>query len=303
MPNGLTNPGATWDPVSGLALFFGGETRVGPSNELWGWDGNAWHLLDDGSGEAPSPRDDAQLIADPERGVVVMVGGRTDRGGQRTVHNDTWEWDGSTWTQRLPDAASGAPPARLHPVSGWDPATHRALYAGGVFVDETNASDTWAWDGVRWEQLAEAFPDRHDPPCRMVVDPVTGLPTVLAIDLDTETSPGLFATELWAWNGAAWESAASDGPSISPVQQLAPTADGLLLADGGGLQGTFFTWTWDGSTWTQRDGVAPPARNGQAVVYDEARDRVVMTGGWLDSGFRTDLWEWDGAAWSEVTPR
>ena len=132
---------------------------------------------------------------------------------------------------------------------------------------------------------------------------MSGLPTVLAIDLDTQPSPGLYATELWRWDGSAWKTAASGGPPISPVQQLAATANGLLLADGGGLQRTFFTWTWDGATWTRHDGPAPPPRNGQAVVYDEARDRVVMTGGWLDSGFRTDLWEWDGAAWSEVTPR
>jgi hypothetical protein len=125
---------------------------------------------------------------------------------------------------------------------------------------------------------------------------------VLAIDLDTQVSDGLFATELWRWSGTAWEAAAAGGPSISPVQPIAITADGLLLADGGGLQGSFFTWTWDGATWTARSGAAPPPRNGQVLVYDPLRHRVVMTGGWLGNRLFADVWEWDGAGWTLVTP-
>jgi hypothetical protein len=241
-------------------------------------------------------------VADPERNVVVLIGGRTDRGGQRTVHNDTWEWDGTAWHERLTDGAAAAPPARLHPVAGWDPESRRVLYAGGVFTDESNATDTWAWDGMRWERLADAFPDAGDPPCRMALDPISGRPTVLAIDLDTQVRDGLFATELWRWSGTAWEAAAAGGPSISPVQPIATTADGLLLADGGGLQGSFFTGTWDGATWTARSGAGPPPRNGQVLVYDPLRHRVVMTGGWLGNRLFADVWEWDGAGWTLVTP-
>lgn len=301
-PGGMSNPGATWDPVSKMALFFGGDTKLGPGNELWGWDGAAWRLLDDGRAEAPSQRDDAQLVADPERQVVVLIGGRTDRGGLRTVHNDTWEWDGTAWHERLTDGAASAPPARLHPVAGWDPGSRSVLYAGGVFTDESNATDTWAWDGMRWQPLSDAFPDGGDPPCRMALDPISGRPTLLAIDLDKQVSDGLFGTELWRWTGMAWETAAAGGPSISPVQPIATTADGLLLADGGGLQGSFFTWTWDGAAWTFRPGPAPPPRNGQVLVYDPLRHRVVMTGGWLGNRLFLDVWEWDGAGWTLVTP-
>jgi hypothetical protein len=64
----------------------------------------------------------------------------------------------------------------------------------------------------------------------------------------------------------------------------------------------FFTWTWDGATWTARSGAGPPPRNGQVLVYDPLRHRVVMTGGWLGNRLFADVWEWDGAGWTLVTP-
>jgi hypothetical protein len=33
-PDGMSNPGATWDPVSEMALLFGGDTKRGPGNEV-----------------------------------------------------------------------------------------------------------------------------------------------------------------------------------------------------------------------------------------------------------------------------
>lgn len=303
-PRGLSNPGAAWDPASGLVLAFGGDTPRGASNESWGWDGATWRLVDDGSGVAPTPRDDAQLVADPERRVVVLQGGRTDAGGRRVVHSDTWEWDGAAWHERIPDGSPASPPPRLHPVAGWDPASRRVLYAGGVLESEVNATDTWAWDGNAWTQLADTLPDPGDPSCRMAWDPTAGAPVILALDLDAPADdPGMYATGLWRWSGAGWEAYATDGPPISPVQPIATMPDGLLLADGGGLLDSFATWTWDGETWHQpAAAAAPPARNGQSLVYDERRGRVVMFGGWLDRGFLTDVWEWDGSAWRDVTP-
>jgi hypothetical protein len=63
-------------------------------------------------------------------------------------------------------------------------------------------------------------------------------------------------------------------------------------------------WAWNGSSWrrlTPADGVAPPGRAYHTLVYDAARQRVVLIGGRRTSGLLGDVWEWDGARWQEIT--
>jgi cysteine-rich repeat protein len=53
--------------------------------------------------------------------------------------------------------------------------------------------------------------------------------------------------------------------------------------------------------WVERT-VSPPGRAGGVTAYDPVRDRVVMFAGVGDSTLGTlgDVWEWDGAAWTEL---
>ncbi len=65
-----------------------------------------------------------------------------------------------------------------------------------------------------------------------------------------------------------------------------------------------FRW-WDGHVWTPFNGSTPPRRTGYAMAYDAARDRLVIIGGRQDGGnyaLQPSVWEWNGAAWSQVTP-
>lgn len=60
------------------------------------------------------------------------------------------------------------------------------------------------------------------------------------------------------------------------------------------------TWEWDGSRWTRlMPTVSPAPRAAAAMVYDAARQRVVMYGGATQDGPLGDTWEWDGSAWTE----
>jgi hypothetical protein len=59
------------------------------------------------------------------------------------------------------------------------------------------------------------------------------------------------------------------------------------------------TWTWDGSTWTQHHPTAsPPPTYGMSMVYDEARDDVVLFGGGNDHYVSNQTWTWDGTDWA-----
>jgi len=67
------------------------------------------------------------------------------------------------------------------------------------------------------------------------------------------------------------------------------------------------TWEWDGKNWTQaKPTTSPPARHSSAMVYDSARQRVVLFGGYdsvnTGPGILGDTWEWDGKNWTQIKP-
>jgi len=64
------------------------------------------------------------------------------------------------------------------------------------------------------------------------------------------------------------------------------------------------TWIWDGSQWTQRfPGTSPPPRYGHGIVYDAARQQVVMFGGRNEAGtVFNDTWVWNGTTWALKSP-
>jgi N-acetylneuraminic acid mutarotase len=77
-------------------------------------------------------------------------------------------------------------------------------------------------------------------------------------------------------------------------------------ATGGAAQPTQDLWEWSLATgsWTLRPsvGAGPDARAGAAMVFDSARNKMVLFGGRAASGYNyEDLWEWDPTtgAWSE----
>lgn len=70
----------------------------------------------------------------------------------------------------------------------------------------------------------------------------------------------------------------------------------------GGFQTGGETWTWNGSTWSQRTpATTPPERAQHAMAWDPDRQRVVLFGGrsTASTNRRSDLWEWDGSTWQQ----
>jgi hypothetical protein len=66
------------------------------------------------------------------------------------------------------------------------------------------------------------------------------------------------------------------------------------------------TWEWDGDTWVQATpATGPSARSNPAMVFDSARERIVLFGGgrWgSPHQYFGDTWEWDGNTWVQKTP-
>src|SRR5437588_685974 len=90
----------------------------------------------------PQQRAGHAMAYDAARGVTVRVGGY---GG--AYLGDTWEWNGSTWTQR----ASNGPSPRSHFAMAYDAARGVTVLLGGYY-SQINLGDTWEWDGGAWTQ-------------------------------------------------------------------------------------------------------------------------------------------------------
>ena len=109
-----------------------------------------------------------------------------------------------------------------------------------------------------------------------------------------------------AWNGSQWTGPTVVGalPSARSRPALAyDAARGVTVMFGGGVPAQAETWTWNGTSWTQRSPAhVPPVRFGASLAYDEVRQVAVLFGGFVPSGLDTaDLWEWDGTDWTQRT--
>ncbi|MEM7201647.1 MAG: kelch repeat-containing protein [Planctomycetota bacterium] len=121
------------------------------------------------------------------------------------------------------------------------------------------------------------------------------------------------------WDGSAWhEATGAGGPTLRFSAGVASDLQRRRVVLFGGDDGVALyaptspladTWEWDGVQWSQlAPAVAPPARWGHAMVYDRARQRVVLFGGSDAAGLYParsplgDTWEWDGTTWHPMSP-
>jgi hypothetical protein len=114
--------------------------------------------------------------------------------------------------------------------------------------------------------------------------------------------------------GTTWTEVAPSGPSPAPRSGYALAYDPVhavtVLHGGVSLEGlpnfgsTLYgdTWAWNGTSWTLLATSGPSARDEHKMIWDAARQRIVLFGGRGDGSndFLGDLWEWDGTTW---TPR
>src|SRR2546428_839958 len=86
---------------------------------------------------AGAPRTGAAMTYDQGQRRIVLFGGEDAAG---IFMNDTWTWDGTTWTQMHP----GHPPsARAYAAMAWRDRREVILFGG--FGPNGYLSDTWLW--------------------------------------------------------------------------------------------------------------------------------------------------------------
>lgn len=87
-----------YDSARGVTVLFGGN--VGGQSSLgdtWEWDGTNWAQRSPAI--SPPARWSHTMVYDSVRDVTVLFGGISFDGGPH-YFGDTWEWNGTNWTQR-----------------------------------------------------------------------------------------------------------------------------------------------------------------------------------------------------------
>src|SRR5262249_27846582 len=123
---------------------------------------------------------------DSARGRIVMFGGDA-----AALLADTWEWDGSNWTQR---SAAVTPTPRAGHVMAYDASRGKAVLFGGLTGWLSVSAETWEWDGSSWAQATPAAAPAARFNTGLVYDPVH-----LAVVLF-----GNSPDDTWRWNGTSW---------------------------------------------------------------------------------------------------
>ncbi len=298
-----------YDAARDRVVLFGGYDAcllVG-YDDTWLWDGANWTQATPTTTPPPAP---TGMAYDEARGVCVLLAG-----------DQTWEWDGTDWTQRTTTQSPTLSTLERRSIF-YDPISSKVVYVG---------FEVWEYDGADWTYVAdapEAFPQSgyafFDTKRGAIVwlsrntgaahewdgsqwhqfrAVSTGFRGSLAYDTNRDVIVGTTAFATWSYDGRSIE--------FLPATQYPPFSETQLAYDeardrivGVTLFGE--TWEYDGADWHRMTPAnEPPARSYQAIVYDAARQRVVLFGGETPSPAFTqldDTWEWDGNDWTERFP-
>src|SRR5262249_24561623 len=118
-----------YDSARGVTVLFGGSyDDVSDRDDLWNtfeYDGNSWtqHAV-----AGPSQREYLAMAYDAARGRSVVFGGQSGVAFQSTgPMDDTWLWDGTSWTSK----ASSPDPRAFHAMD-YDVARAKTVMFGGM---------------------------------------------------------------------------------------------------------------------------------------------------------------------------
>jgi uncharacterized protein (TIGR03437 family) len=244
-PSARSNGVMVYDAAHSQIVLFGGQGINGPGqpiyNDTWTWDGSTWAQKSPAT--SPTARSFDAMTYDSVRSQVVLFGGFALPSGDGDV-NDTWVWDGTTWTKLSPQTS---PPVSDGSQMVFDSALGQAiLFEGGgaVFYN-----DVWAWDGTTWTKKSPA----SSPPGRtgLSLGYDTAHNQVLMFG-GTNASPARFG-DTWIWDGTLWmQQTPTTSPSARAFAAMAyDSVHSQIVMFGGVTTGSTTvndTWVWTGAS-------------------------------------------------------
>ncbi|MFO1077730.1 MAG: hypothetical protein U1E73_08385 [Planctomycetota bacterium] len=224
-------------------VTFGGRspTTTATANDTWEWDGANWQQVL--TPQSANPRAFYSMAFDARRGKVVMYGTQSGSTLGTAGGNQTWEYDGATWTQVV---TAFVPPGLETPAMTYDKGRGVTVMFGGWNGASPGVMHdlTWEHDGVDWVQRTTATRpvaryrascDYDDARGRVVMYGGFGNATALQ--------------DTWEYDGNDWTQVQTGGPAKSTEVYFAysPALQAFVHFGGSGPGGTNNeTWLYTG---------------------------------------------------------
>jgi hypothetical protein len=140
-PPARHSEGLAFDSARNRVVMFGGHDSSGRLNDTWEFGGSDWTQVL--AANSPAPRFWHSMGYDPSRQRTVIFGGDYWNSTTLGPNNETWEYDGQTWSQRL---TMSRPSPRIEAPMAYDSALGKLVLFGGS--DESGRpdvalGDTW----------------------------------------------------------------------------------------------------------------------------------------------------------------
>ena len=268
----------SYDSIREELLLLGGHVSDG-DRRLWRFDNSGWHTSGQATQKAPSLID-ASHAYDTNRQRWVVFGGASNTTPE-TPTSDLWEFDGQTWYQVEP--RQPWPSARTLSQATFLQQNGTFLITGGLGLHGEVLDDgTWLWDGSAWRNIPTIPGARYGGAA--AYDSSTQEVVLFggSVREDGIETPSL---DTWTYTEATgWEKKTFRGPaprrghvlSFNPVTRQVVMVGGLSLDSPSSYLSDTYSWT--GSQWLLGPSL-PTGRAFGALGYDEARNRLVYSGG------------------------
>jgi len=314
-------------------ILFGGEVAGGLTDDTWEWDGTTWAQLSPPT--SPPARMNHTMATVGNK--VILFGGDVASGpidGVSYPINDSWEWDGTTWTELSawgPSPGSGASMASRNgmvllfggnTMGGIGPTGPPP--GGGGGAGQGGPPDAGAPSTGTGTTGAAGSPGSAGPPLADA-GPVSGTAGAAAGPGGPGgaggAGPAGGTAGVSGGAGAAGGACAADpdcATGFTCIGGVCTQGSGGSMGAGGmgGASGgsgppsldadpVADTWEWNGESWLPRAVLPPTGTNvsgagatSGAGALDNAM--VSLGGKAVLFGSSSGTWEWDGVAWSAL---
>ena len=289
-PPARSGESMVFDSARNRVVIFGGRQGKLNLNDTWSFDGNDWTEIK--TANAPSVREIAGAAYDSVRDRIVLFGGThqtysTDgRTLTETPLHDTWEFNGTNWTQILTDG-----PAVTKAILEYDPIRKQTIMLG---VNASAATVMFAWDpaAATWKSLTPTVL----PTCANegAMTWQTSNNTILYTGGVCATSSG--TEETYEWDGTNWtkiDLTLFAGTYLAPALTFDQDRQVAVLFGGAPPAGQLNTgtFTYANKAWTGVGDIAYPSpRSLFTFATDPVNKVIYLYGGVNDVTAFFDFW-------------